>query len=266
MKKRVLSAIIMIVVLLPLLIIGNLPFAILVSILGIGAVYELLKVRESAKKIPSVLKIMAYVVTAAFCLYSTDSIEFTTTFDYRVMSVLIFLFLLPLVFINDSKKYNIDDALFILGSVLFIGLTFNLIITIRNYDLNYIIYLLLITILTDTFALLTGMLIGEHKLASKISPKKTVEGLIGGAIMGTFVATCFYHTVISASVPLVFLILITLGLSLAGQMGDLVFSAIKRHYDVKDFSELIPGHGGILDRCDSLIFVVLAFILVMGII
>ena len=266
MKSRIISAFIMIFLLLPLLIVGNLAFAILVSILSIGALYEMLKVRESVKEFPVILKIFAYIITVAFCLYNTDSIEFTTNFDYRVMSLLIFLFLLPLVFINDTNKYNIDDALFILGSVLFIGLTFNLVITIRNYDLNYIIYLLLITIVTDTFALFTGSLVGEHKLAPKISPKKTIEGLIGGVLMGTFVATCFYNTVINPSVPLVLLICITFCLALAGQMGDLVFSSIKRHYEVKDFSELIPGHGGILDRCDSLIFVVLAFILIMGII
>ena len=151
------------------------------------------------------------------------------------------------------------------GSVLFIGLSFNLIVVTRNYDINYIIYLLLITTITDTFALFTGKLIGEHKLCPKISPNKTIEGLIGGIVMGTFVATAFYNTVISSSVSLVLVIMITLCLCLIGQLGDLVFSSIKRYYDVKDFSELIPGHGGILDRFDSLVFVTLAFIIVLGI-
>ena len=118
--------------------------------------------------------------------------------------------------------------------------------------------------MTDTFALLTGMFIGKHKLAPTISPKKTVEGFVGGALMGTFIATSFYTTVINPAMPLVFVIFITLLLSCVGQMGDLVFSFIKREYDKKDFSNLIPGHGGILDRFDSLIFVVLAFILVHG--
>ena len=77
--------------------------------------------------------------------------------------------------------------------------------------------------------------------------------------MGTFVATCFYNTVISSTIPLVIVILLTLFLCLVGQLGDLVFSSIKRYYEVKDFSDIIPGHGGILDRFDSLIFVVLLF-------
>ena len=119
---------------------------------------------------------------------------------------------------------------------------------------------------TDTFALFTGMFIGKNKLAPSISPKKTIEGFIGGALMGTFIATAFYVTVINQSMPLVLIIFVTLLLSCVGQLGDLVFSFVKREYGKKDFSNLIPGHGGILDRFDSLIFVVLAFILVHSII
>ena len=83
--------------------------------------------------------------------------------------------------------------------------------------------------------------------------------------MGTFVATVFYNTLISNTVPLVTVIMLTFVLCLVGQLGDLVFSSIKRNYDVKDFSEIIPGHGGILDRFDSLIFVVLAFTILIEI-
>ncbi len=181
------------------------------------------------------------------------------------MSGLIFIFLAPMILINDSKKYNLNDALFLIGSTLFIGLSFNLLIIVRNFDINYIIYLLLITTITDTFALLTGKLIGKHKLCPKISPNKTIEGLVGGILMGTFVTTSFYFTVINSNISLVLLILVSMLLCFVGQIGDLIFSSIKRQYDIKDFSELIPGHGGILDRFDSLIFVTLAFIMLMKI-
>ena len=107
--------------------------------------------------------------------------------------------------------------------------------------------------MTDVFAYLTGYYIGEHKLCPTISPKKTIEGLIGGLAMGTFVASTFYFVVINSNMSLVLVIFITLFLSLIGQLGDLVFSS------------LIPGHGGILDRFDSLVFVALAFILFAGI-
>lgn len=265
MTKRIISAIILVLVFVPFIIVGELPFTIFMSVLSIFGLYELLKVRETKKKFPLVLKIFAYLLTCYFCLYNTSSIEFINKFDYRIMAGIIFIFLSPMVFINDSEKYNLNDALFLIGSVLFIGLSFNLIIITRNYDITYIIYLLLITTITDTFALFTGSLIGKHKLCPKISPKKTVEGLIGGTIMGTFVATVFYNTIISSTVPLVTVIMLTFVLCLIGQLGDLVFSSIKRYYDVKDFSNLIPGHGGILDRFDSLIFVVLAFTILIEI-
>ena len=265
MTKRVISAVILVLIFVPFLIIGELPFTIFMSVLSIFGLYELLKVRETKKKFPIVLKIFAYLLTCYFCLYNTSSIEFINKFDYRVMAFIIFLFISPMVFINNNEKYNLNDALFLIGSVLFIGLSFNLIIITRDYDITYVIYLLLITTITDTFALFTGSLIGKHKLCPKISPKKTIEGLVGGVIMGTFVATVFYNTLISSTVPLVTVIMLTFVLCLVGQLGDLVFSSIKRYYDVKDFSNLIPGHGGILDRFDSLIFVVLAFTILIEI-
>ena len=266
MKTRVISAIIMIAIFIPILVIGELPFAILMSALGICGLYELIKVRETKKKFPTLLKIFAYIIVVVFCLYDIGQIEFRISFDYRVMSALIFMFLAPIVFINNTDKYNIEDALYLVGISLFIGLSFNLIVIMRNFDIMYIIYLFLITTITDTFALITGSLVGKNKLCETISPKKTIEGLIGGSLMGTFVATTFYFTVINSNISLVLLIFVSLFLSLIAQLGDLVFSSIKRYYGVKDFSNLIPGHGGILDRLDSLVFVTLAFIIIFGII
>ena len=265
MTKRVLSAIAMVLIFVPLLFVGGLPFNIFMSILGLCALYELIHMKESKKRLPLLIKLFAYVMVIFFTFSSTNVIDFQFSLDYRIMSVIIFAFLSPLVFINNREKYSINDALYLISSVLFIGLSFNLIIVTRNYDLKYIIYLLLITTITDTFALFTGMLVGNHKLTS-ISPKKTYEGMIGGTFMGTFVAVAFYQTVINPNMSLVFIIFVTVMLSLVGQIGDLVFSAIKRYYNKKDFSDLIPGHGGILDRFDSMIFVVLAFIIVLGII
>ena len=265
MKTRIISAIIIIAIFVPILLLGGLPFAIFMGILSAFGLYELIKTRESQKKFPKLMKVFAYVMAIAFCMYNYDSIEFSSQFDYRVMALLLFLFLSPIVFIDNSDKYNFGDALFLIGSLLFIGLSFNLIVVTRNYDITYIIYLLLITTITDTFALITGMLVGKHKMSPNISPKKTWEGLVGGVLMGTFVATAFYFTVINSNCSLVFLIFSTMFLCLVGQLGDLVFSSIKRFYEVKDFSNLIPGHGGILDRFDSLVFVTFAFIILKGI-
>ena len=265
MKKRVISAIILIALFVPLLLIGGIPFTIFGTVLGVFSLYELLKVHESSKKLPLLLKIFAYVLTIYLCLYNTGTIDFINHMDYRLIAAFIFIFLCPMVFIADAKVYNLSDALYLIGSVLLIGFSYNLMIITRNYDLYYFIYLLLIATITDTFALLTGSLVGEHKLCPKVSPKKTVEGLIGGVLMGTFIGTAFYNVLISPSTPLVFVIMVTFVLCLVGQLGDLIFSSIKRYYDVKDFSNLIPGHGGVLDRFDSLIFVTLAFVLLFGV-
>ncbi len=266
MKKRIISAIILIAVFVPFLIAGGKSFAIFMSVLSVGGLYELVSVRESKKEFPFIVKLFAYLIVIFFSLSNIDSIVFEFNLDYRVMAVIIFALLFPIVFINDNKKYNLDDALFLVGSVLFVGLSFNLITIVRNFDLVYIIYLLLITTITDTFALFTGILIGKRKIAPLISPNKTVEGCLGGLLMGTFVATTFYMTIINPNASLVLIILVTALLSVVGQIGDLIFSAIKRYYERKDFSNLIPGHGGILDRFDSLIFVILAFVFIISII
>ena len=266
MKKRIISAIIMVAVFVPLLLIGGITFAIFMTILALFGLYEIMNIRETKKPFPIAMKVIAYLMVIFFSMTNFKSIEFLYNVDYRVMTFIIFVFLVPMVYINDTKKYNINDALFLIGSILFIGMSFNLLIITRNYDITYIIYLFLITTITDTFAFFTGKIIGKHKLCPDISPKKTVEGVIGGTLMGTFAATAFYVTVINNCNSLILVIVITILLSLVGQIGDLVFSIIKRYYGRKDFSNLIPGHGGILDRFDSIIFVALTFILFLGII
>lgn len=266
MKIRILSAILMLVVFIPLLIIGGELFSILMSLIAVAALYELINIRESKKEFPFIIKVFAYLLVIFYSLNNFTSIEFNSNLDYRVMTFIIFAFLIPMVFINDNKKYNLNDALFLIGATEFIGLSFNLIIITRNYDILYIVYLFLISIITDTFALAGGRLIGKTPLSKKISPNKTVEGSVIGTVMGTSIAVIFYHIAINNSLSLVTLILITLVLSVVGQIGDLVFSSIKRYYDKKDFSNLIPGHGGVLDRLDSIIFIILAYILFIGVI
>ena len=266
MKKRVLSAIIMMVVFIPLLLIGGKAFLILMSLLACLGLYELLNTASSKNNFPLFMKIISYLILLFICTRNINSFDFNFTLDYKNIALVIFLLLLPLVFYDDNKKYNITDGLFLIGAVLFLGFSFNLLIITRNYDLYKIVYLLIISIMTDTFAYISGRLVGTHKLCPNISPNKTIEGFIGGTLMGVVVASSFYYVFINSSVSLAILVIVTLLLSIVGQLGDLVFSMIKRHYNKKDFSDLIPGHGGILDRFDSLIFISLAFILVAGII
>ena len=105
----------------------------------------------------------------------------------------------------------------------------------------------------DTFAYICGKLLGKHKLYEKISPKKTIEGFIGGVIFTQIAALIiYYNTQLNAS--LLFWLVLAFVVSLMGTIGDLIESKYKRQAGVKDSGAIMPGHGGILDRLDSIIF------------
>ena len=139
MKIRVLSAIAMIAIAAPLLIIGGEVFAVFMTILAIAGLYELIHIRESKRKFPFLMKVFAYLLVIFLAMNNFDSIEFVYNVDYRVMSFVIFAFLASMVFIKDREKYDLMDALFLVGSVFFVGLSFNLMIITRNFDIKYII-------------------------------------------------------------------------------------------------------------------------------
>lgn len=120
-------------------------------------------------------------------------------------------------------------------------------------------YIVIIAYLTDVFALLTGMKFGKHKLNERISPKKTVEGAVGGWICGFAISLVYAWILNFFYVDPLFIVICSLVLPLVSQIGDLAFSLIKRHFKIKDFSKLIPGHGGLLDRLDSMFFVLLVY-------
>ena len=264
MKKRILGAAILILIIVPLLILGGLPFKLFVMLIGALGMYEIMKVRKKTKEIPIYMQILSYLYVVAL-IYFGSNIHSSSIVYYELLIIPLLLFLVPVVLINDNDKYNINDALYLLGSSLFIGIGFSAFIIIRNNDLVYIIYLALITIMTDMFAYFIGRLIGKHKLCEKISPNKTIEGSLGGLIVGTVVPTMFYLYVINSSINVFLIVGITMLFSIIGQIGDLLFSSIKRTNNVKDFSNLIPGHGGILDRFDSLLLVTITYMLFISI-
>ena len=263
MKTRVISATIMLIIFMPLLFIGGEAFSLgvyLVSLLGLN---EFLKIKNDRKYIPSFIKFISYILLTLLILTNTNVKEITFSIDYRILAGLFISYLIPTVLYHDREKYSVNDAFYLIGGVLFLGISMSLLILIRNNSLALTIYLFLIAIITDTYAYFIGSLIGRHKLLESISPKKTLEGMIGGTVFGTFIGTVFYSLFVSSTTPIYVVILITLFLSVIGQFGDLVFSAIKRYFSKKDFSNIVPGHGGILDRMDSIIFILLGFIFFM---
>lgn len=263
--KRVISAIIALIILFPIFIKGGTIYEITILILGLIGLKEFLDIKETKKELPAFVKFIAYIVFTLFVLSGTNTKDIALSVDYRIISTLVLAFLMPTVLYHEREKYSINDAFYLIGGVFFLSLAFELLIFIRMYNLKYLIYLFLITVLTDTFALYTGMLIGKNKLLETISPKKTWEGFFGGTIMATIISCIYFTTVINPDISISLLVIVTIFLSILGQFGDLAFSAIKRYYGKKDFSNLIPGHGGILDRFDSIIFVILGFMFFIGI-
>jgi phosphatidate cytidylyltransferase len=261
-KKRIISAIIMCAILIPVLIIGGRVFIVAVGMIGVLALRELMDLKESHKKIPDLVFLIGMLDLLLLIFSSFDGYSIAFGLTYRGLAITLLTLFIPTLFYKEN--YQTKDAMYLSGSVILLGLVFNSLILIRNYDIWHLVYLLLIVVLTDTFALFIGSLIGKHKLASNISPNKTWEGSIAGSIVATSIASIFYSNVI-ATVN-VKIIALTLLLSIIGQFGDLLFSKIKRENKIKDFSNLIPGHGGVLDRIDSLIFVVLFYTILFGVI
>lgn len=262
MKVRLISAVVALAILIPLLCIGGVPFAIGIGILSVLAYKEIIDLKKSHSEIPNLVKILGLICVVYLVLgdYSLSSLNLIMSYPRMLLPVV--LLLIPTVFYTKDK-YTTKDAFYLLGTIYLVGLFFNLIISFRNININILLYLLAITFLTDTFAYLIGCLIGKHKMCPKISPKKSWEGAIAGLIGGSIVAIIVYTNLVGEfSIKLVFATMI---LSMVGQLGDLVYSKIKRENDIKDFSNLMPGHGGILDRIDSLSFVVFTYVILLWI-
>lgn len=259
MKVRVLSAIVALAIFIPIFFFGGIVFKVAVYVVVMLGLKEYLDVREQKKDFPEFIKLIAYLFLTIIFYEVKFTEKMALLVDYRYITSLFLVLMFPTVLYHDSKKYNINDACYLICGILFLAITLSLVVIYRNMGLSLIVFLFLITSLTDTFAYITGRLIGKHKLLEVISPKKTWEGFIGGSLIGTFVCTYYYVTVIDSTVSLGLIIAIVLFLTIIGQLGDLFFSSIKRYYGVKDFSNIMPGHGGVLDRLDSIIFVVLAY-------
>lgn len=266
MKTRIISAAVALLILVPIFIIGGNLFNFAVFILALLGLKEFIAVKNSKKELPIFIKLVSYIMMTLLLFAGTSTGNFTYGLDFRVIAGIFLVYLIPSVLYHDRKIYSINDAFYLIGGIFFLGISFHILMYVRSVSLNNILYLFCISIFTDTFAYITGLLIGRNKLLENISPKKTVEGMIGGTLMGVAISTWFYMTVIDPEAYLFSIIVTTLFLSILGQLGDLVFSAIKRYYNTKDFSNIMPGHGGILDRFDSILFILLGFMFFMTII
>jgi phosphatidate cytidylyltransferase len=176
-----------------------------------------------------------------------------------LLVALVVILSIPLVAKTPLHESLKEGAITITG-LLYIGLTLSYLVMIRLLPQGewFLLFLLLVTWAADTGAYYVGTLCGQHALAPRISPKKTIEGLVGGllgAMLFAYVARWWFLSEFSSVDCIVLAVLLTL----AGLWGDLAESAIKRSAGVKDSGGLLPGHGGMLDRLDSLLFTAPAF-------
>ncbi len=259
MKQRTISGIIIVFVLVGSLVISSELFALLMSLAAMIGFREFFNVKFKKEKKLNLIKNLGMILTLFLCL---NNVFYKVNLEVLILVPLLFLSL-PIVFYNDSKIYNITDALFTIGIVYFIGLSFGNIILMRDISISRCIFIFIISFITDTYAYIGGSLIGRHKFTS-ISPNKTIEGSLIGALMGIAAGSVYYFNVVSG-VTVVESILLCTFLTILSELGDLFFSSVKRNFDVKDYSNLIPGHGGILDRFDSVIYVSLGLSLILSI-
>ncbi len=260
MKLRIISAILAALIVVPLMIVGGYPYIIGVSILAILAYKEILDLKKSHGNIPNLVVLLGMIGMIILIMSNTASFSITYGITYQRI-LLIFLFLiLPVVFFK-KEEYTTRDAFFMLGITFLLGFVFNLLIVLRMRGLDHLLYLISVPMFTDIFAYFGGMLFGKRKLCPEISPKKTWEGSFIGLGVGSLVGVLVYYFLFS--VFNLKIVVATILLSIVGQIGDLVMSKVKRENGIKDFSNIMPGHGGILDRLDSLIFVIITYVVII---
>ena len=163
-----------------------------------------------------------------------------------------------------SERFASEDSFLCVSYLAFFYMIASSFLHIYTANPNYIWLIIIATYCCDTAAYFSGLLFGRHKLNARISPKKTIEGSIGGWLIGALCAFAFAYVCIP-ELHLWQRLIAALLLSFSAQIGDLAFSAMKRCFGIKDFSNLLPGHGGILDRLDSLIFNFISFYLILAV-
>lgn len=246
MLTRIIAALAL-VPLLGILIYGGVPLYITEIVLISIALHEFYKAFNQKNINP------IYWLGYVFAVYLGLKNYFKLSVSYTMIIGFI-LFLIGIIYMLSLKHDIIDISITTLG-IMYVGVFMDFIVlTNNNFELGkiYVWLIFIISFATDTFAYFIGYLFGKHKLIPKISPKKTIEGSVGG-IIGSIVCCILFGYLFK--LDLVHMVFIGSMGSIVAQLGDLFASAIKRYVGIKDYGKLIPGHGGILDRFDSVILV-----------
>ncbi|MFA7589276.1 MAG: phosphatidate cytidylyltransferase [Acholeplasmataceae bacterium] len=289
MRKRLITGIVLAIILIPLIVFERMRavFEVMMAVFVVISAIELIRMYEKKKKfglLPSIgivfsTLLMFFSLSGAFGWFDNNDDPPMVFNILRITIPLITLIIFSsLVFFKNFNGEDIGKALTIVN---YVGIGYASLVSLRFLGVRFIVFLLIISSATDVFAYLFGVKFGKHKMAPMISPKKSWEGAIAGTVIATILASCFalfYGDLFPAGSTLnttgvqtlldgfsflvdnrvlqvIFIIPITVFASIIGQLGDLFASKLKRTYEIKDFGTILPGHGGILDRFDSALFV-----------
>lgn len=240
------------IIFIPIIIIGGTWIDVAALVLGIIGISEILVMKKkllvSPESILSFLGVSVLIIPDAWMNLLPSYID-------RMFLFYVFVILLLLLTVFSKNMFTFDDVGVITLGMLYVGSGFHYFLMARDLSLTTLLYALFIVWITDSGAYMFGRAFGKHKLAPHISPNKTWEGSVLGSLAAVIICSIFLILYPIDSMGLLTIVIVSALLSIAGQFGDLIESALKRYYDVKDSGKILPGHGGILDRFDSLLLV-----------
>ncbi len=260
MLKRIITSLVAVCVLIPVLILSGTPvFPSALCIVGILCIYEMLKCMGIHKKY--ILTAPLYIAAAAIPFMQRYIADTTVFVRICFIAAAVYLVVVFAAVIWSHGKFSFADGMAMFGVCVYILTATSSIQYVRDStDGGAYIYLLIFlgAWMTDIFAYFTGVFFGKHKLIEDVSPKKTIEGSIGGIFFCALSFVVFGIIVdifFERNANIIFLAVSGIFVSVISQIGDLIMSVIKRHYGIKDYGKLFPGHGGMLDRFDSVLAV-----------
>ena len=258
MKTRVISGVIIAVLLAATLIPGGYILAaalLIVSLIGFFELTRAMGVHEEGGK-ANILEVCGYISILVHYLQMIINKDY----KYYIFSLMFAFFLTMVCYVISFPKFKAIQAVSTFFCFIYAPVNISFIYLLRERPLgNYFAWLPFIAWVCDTCAYFAGRAFGKHKLVPVLSPKKTVEGAVGGTLGAMAVGAVFgyllYNNVTHNTATIWVLVIITFVGAIISQLGDLLASGIKRDHNIKDYGHIIPGHGGIMDRFDSVIFV-----------